>query len=212
MVATLLNVDVGLAKALAKELGMALPKPLPKVLKQTVSPEVKVSPALSLMARPGNGSIATRRIAILVADGVDGEAARALHDGLAAEGAVPRWVGVRLGAVETTQGDSLEVEVTLETAPSVLFDAVAILGGPALGQVGHALEFVKDQYRHAKPILVGGEGEALLQKAGVPLTLASGQPDPGIVVAEQVDDALSVFVKAIARHRHHEREMDPPAI
>jgi hypothetical protein len=27
-----------------------------------------------------------------------------------------------------------------------------------------------------------------------------------------VDKALNEFVKAIARHRHHEREMDPPAV
>ena len=58
------------------------PKPLPKALKRPNKPEVEMSPALSLFARPGDGSIRTRRIAILVADGVDGEAAQALHDGL----------------------------------------------------------------------------------------------------------------------------------
>ncbi|MDF3069602.1 MAG: Catalase [Polyangiaceae bacterium] len=70
MVASLANVDVGLAKALAKELGMPLPKPLPKALKVPVKPEVTVSPALSLMALPGDGTIATRRVAIFVANGV----------------------------------------------------------------------------------------------------------------------------------------------
>src|SRR6478609_6300006 len=101
VVAMLANVDADLAKALAQELGMALPKPLPKVLKQTVSPEVKVSRALSLMARPGDGNIRTRRVAILVADGVDGAAARALYAGLTAKGAVPRYDGVQLGTVST---------------------------------------------------------------------------------------------------------------
>ncbi|HYQ16307.1 MAG TPA: hypothetical protein VEQ58_11140, partial [Polyangiaceae bacterium] len=78
--------------------------------------------------------------------------------------------------------------------------------------IGHAVEFVKDQYRHAKPILVLGEGAELLHKAGVPVNLASGQPDPGILVVEQAREALPRFVKAIARHRHHEREIDPPAV
>ncbi len=217
VVAMLSNVDLGLAKALATELGMPLPKPLPKAIKPA-APEVTVSPALSLFARPGNGSIATRRIAILIADGVDGEAARALHEGLAAEGAVPRFVGVRLGTVETAQGDGLEAEVTLETMPSVLFDAVAVPGGDgavaALENVGHALELIKDQYRHAKPILALGEGTKLLEKAGASLKLRSGQPDPGILVAPagRAREALPSFVKAIARHRHHEREMDPPAV
>jgi hypothetical protein len=45
-------------------------------------PEIKESPALSLFARPGDGSISTRKIAILVADGVTGDL-KALHDGLA---------------------------------------------------------------------------------------------------------------------------------
>ena len=177
-----------------------------------------MSPALSLYSRPGNGSIATRRIAILVADGVDGEAAEALHEGLTAQGAVPRFVGVRLGSVTTASGDTLEAEVTLETTPPVLYDAVAVLGGKeavvTLGNVGHALEFIKDQYRHAKPILALGEAADLVENAGVPATLPSGEPDPGLLVAKhgRAREALPLFIKAIARHRHHEREMDPPAV
>src|SRR5687768_10786912 len=73
VVAVLGNVDAGLDKALARELGIDVPKPLPKALKTVPQPEVKVSPPLSLFARPGDGSIKTRRVAILVADGVDGE-------------------------------------------------------------------------------------------------------------------------------------------
>ena len=49
---------------------------MPKVMTRDVTPEVSVSPALSLFARPGDGSIRTRRVAILVADGCDGAAAR----------------------------------------------------------------------------------------------------------------------------------------
>jgi catalase len=218
VVSMLANVDSGLAKALAKELGMRLPKPMPKALKSVPTPEVSVSPALSLLARPGDGSIKTRRIAILVADGVDGEAAQALHKGLAAQGAVPRYVGIRLGSVQTAGGDTLETEVTLETMPSVLFDAVAVLGGKEavvqLGNVGHALEFIKDQYRHAKPILALGEGADLVENAGASANLPSGEPDPGMLVAKhgRAREVLPAFIDAIARHRHHEREMDPPSV
>jgi catalase len=214
----LANVDAALAKQLAKELGMPMPKPMPKALKSVPAPEVAVSPMLSLFARPGDGSIATRRIAILVADGVDGEAAQALHKGLTEARAVPRYVGIRLGQVKTANGGTLEAEVTLETTPSVLFDAVAILGGKEavarLVSVGHALEFIKDQYRHAKPMLALGEGLELLERAGASASLPSGKPDPGVVVAKHGDGpkALPAFIKAIARHRHHEREVDPPAV
>ncbi len=218
MVSILANVDSGLARKLAIELGMDMPKPAPKVLKSVTKPEVEVSPALSLMAHPGDGSIATRRIAILVANGVDGEAARALHVGLTEQGAVPRYVGARLGSVSSETGDRIEVEATLETMPSVVFDALAIPGGKAalatLASLGHVLEFIKDQYRHAKPILALSDAASLLQTAGAPTLLPSGSPDPGMLVGkyDAAAKALPDFIKAIARHRHHEREMDPPGL
>jgi catalase len=219
VVAMLANVDSGLADTLAAQLGMPVPDPLPRVLDKVTEPEVAKSAALSLFARPGDGSIRTRRIAILVADGVDAEAAQALHAGLVEQGAVPRYVGVRLGSVRAERGDAIDVEVTLETMPSVLFDAVALLGGKSavtqLGNLGHALEFIKDQYRHAKPILALGAAAALVENAGVPAMLPSGEPDPGVLIGgpdAKVSDVLTDFIKAIARHRHHEREMDPPPV
>jgi catalase len=218
VVAMLANVDAVLAETLANALGMPLPAPLPRALKRPNKPEVVVSPALSLFARPGDGSIRTRRIAILVADGVDGDAAVTLHGRLLSEGAVPRFVGARLGTVATQSGESLDVEVTLETMPSVLFDALALPGGmastTALADLGHALEFIKDQYRHAKPILALNEAAELLERAGISPTLPSGEPDPGILVARNVkaDEVVVDFVEAVARHRHHEREMDPPKV
>ena len=102
--------------------------------------------------------------------------------------------------------------------PSVLFDATAVpdgkLAAKTLGNVGHSLEFLKDQYRHAKPILALGAGAALVENAGVPAMLPSGKRDPGMLVGrhDSAEKALPDFIKAIARHRHHEREMDPPEV
>jgi catalase len=219
VVAMLANVDVGLAKTLAEQLGFEeVPAPLPRVLKKAPTPpEVTESAALSLYARPGDGRIATRRVAIFVADGIDGAGAEALHAGLTAKGAVPRYIGPRLGTVETAEGGTLEVEVTFETMPSVLFDAVAIPDGKdaavLLGNLGHVLEFLKDQYRHAKPILALGAGAALAENAGVEAKLPSGKSDPGVLAGKlTVAKALPKFIPMIARHRHHEREMDPPPV
>jgi catalase len=218
VVAMLANVDRELAGTLAAQLGMDRPDPLPKALRHTPKPEVERSPALSLFARPGDGGIGTRRVAILVADGVDGAAAKALHAGLTAQGAVARYVGVRLGSVETQGGDPIEVEVTLETMPSVLFDAVAVPGGKtattALGNTGHAVEFIKDQYRHAKTILALGTGADLIENAGVSAMLPSGVADPGVLVGRHAGagDLLEGFIQAIGKHRHHDREMDPPPV
>ncbi len=218
MVASLVNVSLDLAGAVADGLGMPLPPALPKALEQAPKPEIDNSPALSLMARPGNDSIATRRIAILAADGMDGKAAAAAHAALVEAGAVPRFVAARLGPVHTAQGERIEIEVTFETTPSVLYDAMVVPCGrqaaTQLLRLGHALEFAKDQYRHAKPILAIGAGRDFVEGAGIAFTLPSGDPDSGLIHAsvEETEAVLPTFIEAVARHRHHGREMDPPTI
>ena len=179
VVAQLRNVSEELAGAVAEGLGMKeLPEPLPQLLKRLPKPEVQKSAALSLLARPGAIGIKTRRVAILVADGVDGAAALAIHEALSAQDAVPRFVGVKLGAVDSASGDALDVEISLETAPSVVWDAMIVPDGQVaaetLAKRGQALEFLKDQYRHCKPILLIGAAQALLDAAGIPPELPSG--------------------------------------
>ena len=217
MVSGLMNVDREFAEAVATGLGMrTMPAPMPKVLDTDVTPEIEKSPALSLMARPGDGSIKARRIAILVADGADSQSLQKLASELLAAGAVPRFVGARLGEIALT-GGAREVDTTVEAMPSVLWDAVVIPDGEAaveqLGIDGRVLEFVKDQYRHCKPILAIGSATGLLQRAGIPETLVSGHSDPGLLLMEG-DDATGIgaFMAAIAKHRHFERETDPPRV
>jgi catalase len=197
---------------------MSMPPSLPPVLGKPVKPEVERSPALSLLARPGGGSIRTRRVAILVANGVKPASAAESHRALSEAGAVPRYVGIRLGKVEGEGGGKLDVEVSLEAAPAVLFDAMVLPDGEAgvgaLVAEGQVIEFLKDQYRHCKPILVLGRGAALLEAAGIADALPSGASDPGLVLAPSGDapSALPAFIQAIAQHRHFERETDPPSV
>jgi catalase len=218
MVAGLRNVSEELARGVADGLGMELPEPLPRVLERAPQPEVESSSALSLLARPGEQGIATRRIAILVADGAELEHVVGLHTALAAQGAVPRFVGIKLGAVAPASGEPLEVEISMEAGPSALYDALVLPDGEdavaALSRSGHALEFVKDQYRHCKPILVLGAAASLLEKAGIPTELPSGEADRGILRFEsaEYDTAVGAFIDSIARHRHFERETDPPVV
>ena len=217
VVAMLRNIDEGLAEKVGGDLGMELPAPLPLTIKPR-KPEVTESPALSLLARPGDGSIRTRRVGILVADGVDAAGAAALHAALLAQGAVPRYIGPKLGAVVGEHGESIAVEVTLETMPSVLVDAVAVPGGEGaaktLGNIGQAAEFIVNAYRHCKPILAIGAGRTVVENAGVPRTLPSGDPDPGLLLVDdgETERAFPEFVQAIAKHRHHQRELDPPPV
>jgi len=216
VVSQLVNVDAELAAAVADGLGIDVPKAQEAVVPRNNRPEVKHSPALSLFARPGDGSIRTRRIAILVADGVDGAGAQDIHAALLAEGAVPRFVGPRMGAVRSEKGANLDVEMTLETAPSVLFDALVIPDGEAatqsLSTVGQAMAFVRDTYRHCKPILAVGAGRRLVEAAHLPQSLPDGRSDPGLLLAKAAGQGTQLFIAAVAKHRHFERQTDPPRV
>jgi catalase len=217
MVSGLMNVATELAESVAAGLGIReMPEPMPKVQTRDVTPEVSVSQSLSLFARPGDGSIRTRKIAMLVADGCNGDALVALGDRLTGEGAVPRFVSTTLGPVQPVDGDAIEVDVSLEATPAVLYDALVLPDGEdavtALRADGRTLEFIKDQYRHCKPILAFGAGEQLLGACGIDRALPDGQQDPGIVVASDTTSGLDDFVAAIATHRHFARETDPPRV
>jgi catalase len=214
VVSQLVNVNADLARKVAEGLGIDVPDAQRPLVPRNNKPEVKKSPPLSLFARPGDVGIQTRRIALLVADGVDGKALTALHSALLEKGAVPRFVGPRMGTVRGADGEEIEVEVSLEAAPSVVFDACVVPDGKAaaaLSNVGLALEFVKDQYRHCKPMLVLGTGKALLDAAKIPIDLPDGSRDPGIVSSDGKQDARQ-FIAAIAKHRHFERQTDPPRV
>ena len=219
VVAQLRNVAEELAQAVADGLGFTeLPAPLPRMLKRAPKPEVAASAPLSLLARPGSLGIRSRRIALLVADGVDGAMATAAHRALAAEGAVPRFVGIKMGRAASSNGEPIEVEISLEAAPSALWDACIVVHGDkataALARNGHALEFLKDQYRHCKPMLLLGSASGLLAAAGLPAELPGGGSDPGLLVMAGTDRApdLSSFVKALTSHRVLDRETDPPRV
>jgi len=218
MVASLRNASEDLARQVAAGLGMdPLPEPLPRALAKPAKPEVTKSPALSLFARPGDGSIAARKIAILVADGVAGQSVVDIHASLVAQGAVPRFVAPRIGPVKTADGVAIDADASLENEPGFLFDALVLPDGDkgvaTLARDGHTLEFIKDQYRHCKPILVLPASASLLEAAGAKPQLPTGEPDPGIVVAgKDAGAALPAFVKALSQHRHPERETDPPAV
>jgi catalase len=225
IVAMLANVAAELAEQVASGLGIDVPKAQPAALAKARKPEVEVSPALSLLARPGEAGARTRRVALLVADDVEGGALVAVQQALGQADAVPRFVGGRLGTVRCADGESIDVEATLENAPSVLWDAVVIPAGEAgqnaLLALGQGVEFVRDQYRHCKPILVLGSGEATLDAFGISTHLPDGHDDPGVIVANDVageggsaalDETISNFVAVLARHRLFEREIDPPPV
>ena len=200
------NVAEPLAAKVAEGLGMDLPDPMPRAAPAPKA-EVTRSPSLSLLARPAP-SVETRRIAILVADGVDGDGARALHAALSATGAVPRFVGPRLGKLASTTGAPLEVEITVETAPAPIWDAMVVADGKdaaaALAADGRVIEFVQNQYRHCKPMLFVGAAAALCEELEL--------EDDDALLRGAAKDTTDGFVAALQAHRFFGRETSPPVV
>lgn len=218
MISSLLNVSHALATGVAVGIGMALPAPMPRAIDKVPAAEMESAPTLSLTALPGDGKIATRKVAILIAHGIEPKSIGAVMKGLTAAGAVTRLLGSRLGTVTSADGQAFEIDATMENSPAVLFDALVLPDGSdaveALAKDGHSLEFLKDQYRHCKTILVLGASSKLLKKAGIFEVLPSGDPDPGLLVAmpSGYDSVVDTFIAGIARHRHPQRDTDPPLI
>lgn len=184
-ISMLLNVATELASAVADGLGIRLPAPQPRVLEKPVKPEVIESPALSLFSRPGSGTVATRKVAFLACDGMSGSTARKVHEALYAAGAAPQFIAESLGEVITSDGKPIKIDVTFEATASVLWDAVVLPAGDeatiSLAQNDHALDFVKEQYRHCKIIGVLGELDVLTKAVGARATVDELKDDPGII-------------------------------
>ena len=217
VVSLLANVDDVLATSVAAGLGFAVPAAAP-LIASAPAPQYDPSPALSLTSYPGSGGITTRKVAILATDGVDTTVLSKIYDVLLAQGAVPRVVAAKLGAVKGPGNGSWQADVTIDAAPSALYDGLIIPPGGAsitsLCENGLALEFLKDQYRHCKPIMVLDGAAALLDRTELPVVLPTGDPDFSLIngASEQLDEALAQFIQALAGQRELGRETDPPVV
>jgi catalase len=218
VVSMLRNVSEDLAMRVAADLGMDLPDPMPRAIAEVPEPETAQSPALSQMSMPGNAGVRSRKFALLVADGVDGEIVGTVQQALLDAGAVPRLMAVRIGPVTTLQGEMLDADASLENEPGVLFDGIVVPGEPAavegLKLDARSVDYLKEQYRHCKTILAFEGAAPLLEDAGVSPVLPDGSKDPGVLqfAGTKADKAAKAFIQAAALHRHWIRESDPPLV
>ena len=220
MVDNLAQVDLRLATRVAASLGINAPDPKAAAGRlgfrdYRITNKVDEDPSLRMVGRPG-GSVLTRKVAIMVADGVDYPSVKRIQQDLAEAGAVCKIVGPQLGTVSTASGRQLAVDQTFTNSPSVMFDAVLIAGGAAstavLCGIGDAVHFVLEAYKHCKAICAVNEGVELLGTLG----FTHGKnpdmtevPTAGVIIADTrkvVDGQVSQdFITAIAAHRHWER-------
>ncbi|NMM09879.1 MAG: catalase [Polaromonas sp.] len=220
MVDNLAHVDPKLATRVATSLGINAPDPKAAAGRlgfrdYRMVNKVDEDPALRMVGRPG-GSVKTRKVAILVADGVETATLRRIQQDLVDAGALCKLIAPHLGSVGTTTGRQLAVDHTFATMPSVMFDAVLIPGGSdsaaALCGLGEAVHFVLEAYKHCKTICAVNDGVQLLSTLGFSLgenpDLIS-VPTPGVLITDVrkvLDGMVSQdFMTAIALHRHWDR-------
>jgi len=170
MVSHLLNIDKALAVTVANGLRLReMPRPI-EAAKPTRQ-DLKPSSALSIL-KNGPKSFAGRKVGVLISDGVDAALLNALGKSLKAEGATMKLIAPEVGGVKASDGAWIAADEKLEGAPSVLFDAVALLvtekGATDLLSRPAVRDFVADAFAHKKFIAYIPAAMPLLVKAGVP--------------------------------------------
>ncbi len=169
---------------------------------------VVASPALSLANQPRD-SIKSRKVAILAADGVDGDELRAMMIALSKAGACGEVVSTRVGSLKAADGSLFPIDKSLLTASSVFYDAVYVPGGEAsveaLAAKADAGELLREAFRHAKTVGGTSAGARFLTACGLPVEGAAGVVTAGSGQSESEAFAAR-FIDAMKAHRHFERQ------
>ena len=220
-------IEPGLAAAVAVKLGLhvaAPEKPINHSIPADADPEdhapvmvesgMVSSDALS-MAGTIKDSIQTRKVAILVADGVNAESVKNVREALLAEGAVPSVIAPVLGTITAENNEVIAVDEALFTTASVLYDAVYVPGGTnsaaTLEKDPDAVHFINEAYRHCKAIAADQDARQVLEATYFAKKLPEDDKaetvlNEGIVLSSDSATLIKQFVGAIALHRFWERE------
>jgi catalase len=165
----------------------ALPPPATRVV--PARDDLPESPPLSIM-RSAAQTFAGRRLGVLVTDGVDSSFLRQLENEFNDVGATIELVAPAIGGIKSEDGAWIEARKSLASAPSVLFDAVAIVVAPQaskeIAKSPLAFAFVADAYAHCKFIAYTADARPLLERAlaGSPLDGGCKQVETGIAAAQ----------------------------
>ncbi|EMC98652.1 hypothetical protein BAUCODRAFT_30922 [Baudoinia panamericana UAMH 10762] len=231
MVERLTYIDLELAQKVAELVGAPIPQ------KAALENHGKKSKNLSQTEiQPREPTIATRRVAIIIADGYDPVAYNGMVAALKAAGALPYTIGPRRSNVYAA-GESKEAgkgkqpDHHLEGMRSTMFDSIFVPGGAdsiaTLRKNGRALHWVREAYAHLKAI--GGTGEAVefikdacalpgmdfstsaevVDSYGV-VTAAKVMPESfkeTLKMAKGAKDFVDAYTFEISQHKNFEREL-----
>ncbi|KAK3186667.1 catalase 1 [Lecanicillium sp. MT-2017a] len=230
----LMEIEPSLAKAVGTMVGCS-----PKDLKAAGSNAGKKAKGLSQLEYVSEKPlIASRRVAILIADGYDGLAFNAMIGALEGAKATPVVIGTRRSAI-FAEGENAEAHAGtvpdhhLEGQRSTLFDAIFVPGGKdsvkTLSQNMRAKQWICEAFGHLKTIGATGDGVTFVNDAlrvGESVQVSSGgdaMESYGVVTLQDVNasslkEAVNVakgahgflerFMYSLSQHRCWQRELD----
>ena len=228
----LTDIDLSLAQQVAEMVGAPIPQ---KAGRKNHGKKAKGISQFDFM--PKEPTIATRRVAIIIADGYDPVAYNGVKAALSSAGALPFTIAPKRSPIfaageDAKAGKGVKPDHHLEGMRSTLFDAVFVPGGAAavstLCKNGRALHWVREAFGHLKAIGATGEAVALVKDACDLLSVKfSGGSDTvdsyGVVTAAKVapesfseavkmvkgaKDFLDAYTYAISQHKNFDRELD----
>jgi catalase len=191
-------IDEDLGSTVAEGLGMSGEAIAAKPVIQPI--DLDLSPALRLYGKY-KPTLNGRKVGVLIADGFDAKLKNAMVAAIKKEGATPAIIAPKVGGALDSNGTKQTAEMALSGSPSVLFDAVVVLAGPAgdeaLASDPNAVQFLMDASRHLKAIAL----------SGVP-TLAEKTEVDGVVGVSALDLSNNIpdFIKFAKNGKVWERE------
>lgn len=233
MVTRLTDISLDLAQAVAEKVGGTMPT---KAGRPNHGQKVKGLSQFDLTpeAQGLAPTIASRNIAIIIADGFNLAEYQAVKAALTAAGAFVFTIGPKRQFVKSAGGGtSVAPDHHFEGMRSTLFDALYIPGGDhvsTLMKQGRVIHWIREAFGHCKAIGATGEAVKLVQTAcgvdGMTFSTNAGVVDAyGVVTAGGLGSApgsvkealkmvkgaknfVDVYAFNISQHRNFKRELD----
>jgi catalase len=227
MLTVLTQVDEQLTTKVAQKLGMPVPKRTEPINHsvpadgnqkdfQSVPSKIttEVSAALSMKNTIKDG-IKTRKIAFLIADGVDESSLKEMKNALEANGAIVELIGNHQGDIKTTKKTTVKVDESLLTTASVFYDAVFVPDGAnsvsTLINEPDAIHFINEAYKHCKAIAFAKDAQSIIAETAFNVASKRTKKEDkekadGVIIEGTGIGFQKQFIAAIARHRFWERE------
>lgn len=155
---------------------------------------IRPSPALSIIGKAPS-TLKGRKIGVLVGDGFDPALLDGIKAAATAEDAVVEVIAPKVGGVSPATGTAISADHALAAAPSVLFDAVAVMASAEsarlLTRKAAAVDWVRDAFSHLKVIAFSEDASLLFREAGL-----ADKADDGVLTLRSPGDIDAFIAKA----------------